>query len=112
VDDEPVILKMIAAVLTDLGYDATAIAADAETALDLAQLRKPDIVITDVRLPGMDGAELARRIKACAEMATTPVILMSAYREPSPNPGDAFLQKPFDVEQLALTVRRHIGDRR
>ena len=106
VDDEPIILKMVSAILSDLGYDRPTTAPDAETALELAMEKKPDIVITDVKLPGMDGTELARRLKNDG-MADTPVILMSAYGEPRPNPGDGFLQKPFDVDELARVMTRH-----
>jgi CheY-like chemotaxis protein len=110
VDDEPIILKMVAAILSDLGYDKPATASDAETALELAMETKPDIVITDVKLPGMDGTELARRIKSDG-MTDTPVILMSAYGEPQPNPGDGFIQKPFDVDELARVMNRHVAVR-
>jgi CheY-like chemotaxis protein len=64
VDDEPFILKIVAAVLEDLGFEKTHTAPDAETALELAKRHKPDMVITDVRLPGMNGVELARQIKS------------------------------------------------
>jgi CheY-like chemotaxis protein len=112
VDDEPIILKMVTAVLSDLGYENTEVAPDAETALKLACEHKHDIVLTDVKLPGMDGAELARQIKANLGVASPPVVLMSAYGEPRPNPGDGFIQKPFDVDQFASVMKRHLNGRR
>jgi two-component system response regulator (stage 0 sporulation protein F) len=108
VDDEPHILKMVAAVLEDLGCEDTQTAGDAETALVLMQKQPPDMVITDVKLPGMDGVELARRIKRGASKQRLPVVLMSAYGEPTPNPGDGFLHKPFDIDQLARVVKHHL----
>jgi len=107
VDDEPFILKMVTAVLQDLGCEETHSVSDAETALEYVERLHPDMVITDVRLPGMDGVELTRRIKG-NEGSSMPVVLMSAYGEPSPNPGDGFLSKPFDIDELAQAVRRHL----
>jgi CheY-like chemotaxis protein len=72
------------------------------------------MVLTDVRLPGMDGVELTRRIKAEDE-SQVPVLLMSAHGEPKGHQGDGFLPKPFDVEEFAVFVRRYangFGSRR
>jgi two-component system phosphate regulon response regulator PhoB len=63
VDDEPAILRLVAMVLRELGFE-TLTATDAETAAQLLKSSRPDLVVTDVRLPGISGVELARRIKA------------------------------------------------
>lgn len=106
VDDEPAIVRMVLAIIEDMGFAETYTAGDAETALEVFQERHPSIVLTDVKLPGMDGVELARRIKS-DRFAGTPVLLMSAHGEPKAHPGDGFLAKPFDVEQFAGFVQRH-----
>jgi len=99
VDDEPAILRLIAMVLRDLGFE-TLTATDAESATEVLKSSKPDLVVTDVRLPGISGVELAKRIKASRRLAKTPVLLMSAFAEPQEHEGDGFIAKPFDISEL------------
>jgi len=108
VEDEPPILRLVALVLQGMGCETLA-APNAEAALDILASAKPDLIITDVRLPGMNGDELARELKSNAQLATTPVILMSAYGEPPRHNGDGFLAKPFDIDQLVEFVQPYVG---
>jgi CheY-like chemotaxis protein len=108
VDDEPAILRLVAVVLRDLGCD-TLTAPDGESALRMVEGEHPDVVISDVKLPGMDGVELARRIKSDGGKET-PVLLMSAFGEPRNHPGDAFLAKPFDIDSLVEFVGPYVGE--
>ena len=108
VDDEPAILRLVAMVLTALGFE-TLTARDAETAAELLKSSKPDLIVTDVRLPGMDGVELARWIKTSRRLKKTPVLLMSAYSEPPHHDGDGFIAKPFDISELEEAFSRYIG---
>ncbi len=102
VDDEPSILRMISLVLQEL--DCRILTAyNAESALEILDSVTPDLVIADIRLPGIDGVELTRRIKAGVSPA--PVLLISAFGEPRDHPGDAFVPKPFDNEDLLEAVR-------
>src|ERR1700741_1991818 len=64
VDDEPAIRKVVASALAQMGCDETYLAGDAESAFELVEREHPDLVISDVKLPGMSGVELAQRIKA------------------------------------------------
>jgi CheY-like chemotaxis protein len=112
VDDEPIILKIVAEVIQDLDDIETLLAPDAESALEILKRETPDVVLTDVKLPGIDGVELARRIKATDGMSSMPVLLMSAFGEPTVHRGDGFLQKPFDIDQLASLIERYIGGQR
>lgn len=98
VDDEPAILRLVAVVLRDLGCH-TLTAGDAESALLIIESDHPDVVVSDIKLPGMDGVELARRIKSESNSGT-PVLLMSAFGEPPNHKGDGFLAKPFDIDEL------------
>ncbi len=107
VDDEPVILKIVAEVLDEIDV-STSVALDAESALRLLERERPDVVLTDVRLPGMDGVALADRIKSMDGLSSTPVLLMSAYGEPPAHHGDGFLCKPFDIDQLASLIARYV----
>ena len=105
IDDEPAILRLVALVLEDLGCEALT-ARDAESALKLIEKQELDFVISDVKLPGMDGLELARRIKS--EEKKKPVLLMSAFGEPRNHPADGFLAKPFDIDGLVDFVSPYL----
>jgi two-component system nitrogen regulation response regulator GlnG len=107
VEDESAIRRLIVVVLRDLGLE-TISAPDAETALGMLETASPDLIITDVRLPGMDGVEFTRRVKSDGERKT-PVLLTSAYGEPRGHQGDGFLPKPFDVDTLAEAVASFVG---
>jgi CheY-like chemotaxis protein len=108
VDDEPAILRLIVVVLRDLGCN-TLMAGDAESALLIVKSEHPDVVISDIKLPGMDGVELARRIKSNG-LGETPVLLMSAFGEPRHHQGDGFLAKPFDIEGLIDFVSPYLHE--
>jgi two-component system, OmpR family, phosphate regulon response regulator PhoB len=107
VDDEPAILRLVAMVLRELGFE-TLTAPDAETASQLLKSSKPDLVVTDVRLPGISGIELAKRIKSSKRLRKVPVLLMSAFAEPPAHAGDGFIAKPFDISELEETFNRYI----
>ncbi len=111
IDDEPAILRLVAVILRDLGCEALT-APDAESALEVIQRQDPDLVISDVKLPGMDGVELAHRIKSDERLDKKPVLLMSAFGEPRKHEGDAFLAKPFDIDGLIDFVSPFLGSNR
>ena len=107
VDDEPAILRLISVVLEDLGCETLA-APNAEAALELLQEMTPNLVIADVKMPGVGGAELVRVMKGNKQLAATPLLLMSAYGEPHGYRGDGFIAKPFDIETLKGFVTPYI----
>ena len=107
VDDEPAILRLISVVLEDLGCETLA-APNAEAALELLQEMTPNLVIADVKMPGVGGAELVRVMKGNKQLAATPLLLMSAYGEPHGHSGDGFIAKPFDIETLTDFVTPYI----
>lgn len=110
VEDEPAILRLVKIALQDLGVDHILPAPSAEAALQLLEDSEhtPSVTITDIRLPGMGGVELTRRIKADTRFPGMPVLLMSAYGEPREHEGDAFLAKPFDVDEFAEFVSPYL----
>jgi CheY-like chemotaxis protein len=108
VDDEPAILRLVAIVLRELGVE-TLTATDAETATQILKSSVPDLIVSDVRLPGMSGVEFAHQVKADRRLRKTPVLLMSAYSEPKDHEGDAFFPKPFDIAELEDIIARFIG---
>src|SRR5437870_2805020 len=97
VDDEPSVLRLLSLVLRSAEFQIRT-AEDGAAALDLLKDWRPDIVLADVRMPGIDGVELARRVKSSPELAAMPFLLMSAMKEPREHRADGFLAKPLDVD--------------
>ena len=80
-DDEDGIVRLITAILD--GADVTLIAAhDGSEALENVRAQRPDLVLCDVMMPGLDGRELCRIIEANPDLAGTPVVLISARLHP------------------------------
>jgi DNA-binding response OmpR family regulator len=106
VDDDPAIRGLLETLLRFEGVDVSA-AEDAEVALAAVAAHRPDVVIVDVQLPGVDGFGLCRRLKA-AERPPRVVMLTGRTsfqdeREGREAGADAYLQKPFSpVELLEL----------
>jgi DNA-binding NtrC family response regulator len=109
VDDERTLARAIKAFLTESGYEAE-VAGDAEQALRLLETMRPDVVFSDVRLPGMNGIELLRRIREFDP--ALPVIIMTAHGtiegavEAVKLGAFDYLKKPVDLEELKLLADR------
>jgi DNA-binding NtrC family response regulator len=109
VDDERTLARAVKAFLAEYGYEAE-VAGDAEMALELFESLRPDVVFTDVRLPGMSGIELLRRILELDP--AIPVIVMTAYGtiqgavEAVKLGAFDYLKKPVDLEELKLLTDR------
>lgn len=91
------------------------LAADGEAALQKAAEARPDLILMDLSLPRMDGWEATRRLKADAEFARIPVIVLSAHamrghEERARASGcDDFLTKPIDETLLFRKLEKHLG---
>jgi DNA-binding NtrC family response regulator len=115
IDDEPDLLALLGAVLRDEGHTVD-LAPDAEIAMERLAACSFDLVVSDVRLPKVDGLTLCHRIRR--EFPLTEVLLMTAY---GPSIGDivtamndsavAYLRKPFEFDHLVSAVTR-IEERR
>ena len=101
VDDEPSILRMICYTLAVENCDVL-LASSAEQAADILQRRPIDILITDERLPGMNGSQLIGELRLAGN--AIPTILISAYGRNGSQIADRFLPKPFDPDALVATV--------
>ena len=113
VDDEPAIRRLVAALLVQSGCE-TITAADAETAWTAIDKRKPDAIITDIRLPGMDGVQFARKVRDDERFCNVPLAFISAW-ESAPRfsnpPPVAYFRKPFDLDALlewTFAVCQHV----
>ena len=110
VDDEEPIIEMLATFVADLGYTPL-VAQNGQQALDLARECGPALIITDLMMPVMNGADLivALRAEAAAQgRASPPIVLLTAgsRRAASQLPVEAVLLKPFDLTQLEQVIRR------
>jgi len=109
VDDERTLARAVKAFLAEHGYEAE-VAGDAESALTLLETLRPDVVFTDVRLPGMSGIDLLRRIREFDP--AIPVIIMTAFGtiegavEAVKLGAFDYLKKPVDLEELRLLADR------
>lgn len=74
-------------------------------ALALVKEVEPDLVLTDVMMPVMNGRELVERLRADVDTATIPILAISANANASVAGADATLRKPFDLDALIDTVR-------
>src|SRR6266480_4381803 len=107
VDDEPQITRVLKTVLTSRGYQVRT-APEGESALANFREWSPELVITDLYMPHMDGVELCRRIRA---MSTVPIIVLSVKGEERTkvealdSGADDYVTKPFGIDELLARVR-------
>ena len=107
VDDEPQITRVLRTGLTTRGYDVR-VAADGESALDTFNDWHPDLVITDLSMPNMNGIELCGRLRL---MSQVPIIVLSVKGEEKTKVdaldagADDYVTKPFGIEELLARVR-------
>ncbi len=102
VDDERCVAESIMDLLVDAGHDVR-VTGNGREALDAMAASRPDVVLTDLMMPGMDGTELLRRMRVHPELRDLPVVVMSAVPHPARAewPTHAtWLRKPFSIDAL------------
>lgn len=112
VNDEPDQLTMMGTLLLKAGYSILT-AEDGVEGLSLAKRERPDLVISDVSMPRMDGLEFCREIRADSELKTVPILLVSALQKDTESVvaglragADDYLEIPFDSTRLVAKVAR------
>jgi diguanylate cyclase (GGDEF)-like protein/PAS domain S-box-containing protein len=122
VDDSPADLSVLALALQSQGFDV-AVAHDGDDALSRARLLKPDLILLDAAMPGMDGFEACRRLKSIEQLRDIPVIFMTAASCNSGAGGTDngartagfeagavdYVTKPLQVEEVLARVRTHLS---
>lgn len=113
VEDNELNLKLVRDVLTHAGYDVVE-ARTGEQGVALAIERLPDLVLMDLQLPGIDGAEALRQMRSSPSTQTVPVVAVTAYamkedRERALSCGfDGYLEKPINARELPAQVHRFL----
>src|SRR6266545_2669182 len=109
VDDEEQIRKLLTSYLQRQGYEVV-VATDGYEGLKAIRTRAPDLVITDVNMPNMNGFELARRMRADYRTARIPILMLSARKEADDiltgysEGADEYVAKPIEMAVLAAKV--------
>jgi PAS domain S-box-containing protein len=113
VDDSTANLKLLVNLLTEQGYTVYP-ASDGGLALEFVQTTLPDLILLDIKMPGMDGYEVCRRLKADARSAAIPVIFLSALEDERDKVkgfqagGVDYITKPFQPQEMLARVRIHL----
>jgi len=116
IDDEPHIRELVRFNLEKSGFE-TALASDGLQGLDMARRLKPDLVILDLMLPGMDGYQVCRELRNDPELADVPVIMLTARDQELDKVlgfelgADDYVTKPFSPRELLARVKAHLRRR-
>lgn len=111
VDDEPMVRAVVANILEATGTIAVHVAADGFEAGKLVAELRPDVVVLDLRMPGLDGATVCRRIRSDPHTAHTRVLFLTGYQDPTSLEiirecgADGYITKPFVAQELIDAVR-------
>ena len=114
-EDDPDLLRMLEHVLRAIGDVETAV--DGREALEKAQAHKPDVIVTDLMMPRMDGLALAKELKSDPALAGVPVVMLTAKTQPRDviagiNAGARYyVTKPFKTDELVAKVRKALAAR-
>jgi DNA-binding NarL/FixJ family response regulator len=109
VDDEPNLLRAVAACLKTEDYEVSTARSGHEALMQLAEA-VPDLIISDIRMPGMDGYKLARQLRGAPRTALVPIVFLTAKDETADRIEgfragiDAYLTKPFEPDELIAVV--------
>ena len=118
VDDAEEIRDLLGSFLEDQGYQVV-LASDGNEALDLVGSESPHVIILDLKLPGLNGIEVCKRLKAQEKPRSIPVIIITGFGDNKllalDVGADDFVNKPFDMADLLIRVRsalriRHLTD--
>ncbi len=113
VEDTPASLQLLSELLAGAGY-STRLAQDGRMALLSAQSQPPDLILLDVRMPGIDGYEVCHRLKADARTRDVPVIFLSALRETEDKVrafqlgAVDYIAKPYQPDEVLARVHTHV----
>jgi adenylate cyclase len=114
IEDEPMNIQALSAILKEQGYQIS-VATTGQQALDLLQRVRPDLILLDIMMPGIDGFETCRRIKASTVWREIPIIFLTAKTQTADivrgfEVGAVdYVAKPFNAHELLARVRTHLA---
>ncbi len=117
VDDKPANLRLLSQMLADRGYIVRAVKSGTR-ALESIRATPPNLILLDIKMPGMDGYEVCRQLKELPETRSIPVIFISALNEIQNKVqgfnvgGVDYITKPFQYEEVIARVETHLALRR
>ena len=116
-DDDPDILELVSLTLAHDGYEV-AQARNGEEALRIASQRQPHLAVLDLMMPGIDGYEVTKRLRAAQGGRRLPILILSAFAEESQAAlalaagADAYMKKPFSPGELVAKAASMVLDQR
>jgi len=116
-DDDPDILLLISLTLERDGYEVVS-ASDGARALESARERVPHLIVLDLMMPGIDGCEVTRRLRAAEATKDVPIMIVTAFAEESQAAmalaagADAYMKKPFSPRELLAKTASLLLERR
>ncbi|MBL1174861.1 hybrid sensor histidine kinase/response regulator [Pantanalinema sp. GBBB05] len=114
VDDNPTNLNILVAALRDSGYKLR-VAQDGESAIAQIPYAQPDLILLDVMMPGIDGFETCRRLKADPATQAIPVVFMTALTETFDKVQGFqmgavdYITKPFEIDEVLIRIQTHLA---
>ena len=115
VDDEPIILETLQMFLEDAGYDNFITTTEPKRALNMVVLKKPDVVLLDVMMPGITGLDILAQMRSKEALKHIPTIILTSATDPETKlkalelGATDFLAKPVDPSELALRLRNTLA---
>ena len=116
IEDEPGVRENLAEILQLAQYEVV-VAVDGMEGIELARQHRPDLIICDVMMPRMDGFEVLKTLQANPELATIPLIFLTAMadlenlREGMDLGADDYLTKPFELDELLISINSRLRKR-
>ncbi|MFQ5613496.1 MAG: response regulator [Anaerolineae bacterium] len=115
VEDNPNNMLLVKRILRAEGHEMLE-AVDGESGWELTRRERPDFILMDLFMPGMDGFELTRKIKDTPDLSHIPIVVLTAYGSPETEAKaveagcDGFLHKPADIRQIRAVIRQFLDE--
>lgn len=113
IEDNEQNLYLVRFILEQSGYEVAA-APDGQSGIETAASLRPDLILLDIQLPGMDGYAVARKLRQNPELANTPILAVTSYampgdREKTMEAGcTGYIEKPIDPDTFVTQVEKHL----
>jgi len=114
IEDDQLAAESIESLCREMGHQPV-VAYDGATGLSMAASERPNLILSDIAMPGLDGFEVARRVRSNRDLDQTAIVAVTAHspRRPAANQKtfDDYVIKPFTIENLEQVIRRHLAEK-